>query len=528
MKKSITPFACLLLLVLGACTRETNQTPSRDLLIGTPTTFENVNELISLGSAFNATVLRQMFLWLADESLDPNNEGPTFAPRLARSWAFSEDRTELTFTLRDDVRWSDGVALTAEDVRFTWQAQVSPEVAYPYADIKDNIEDVEVLSPTEVRFHFSRASAASMVNAIDGGILPKHKWSALPFDQWREQPQWFQENLVTSGAFQLEAWEPRQRLVLSANPDYYEADLPKLDRVVFVNLEETTLRLNQLLAGEIDVLYGISPSGAPKIEADPNLTLHTYPSRQFSFIFWNTERPVFDDARTRRALAHGVNRQQIVDTLWGDLANPHESLISSWHWSHTQRDPLPYDPERARALLDEAGWTRTADGTRQRNGLPLRFELTTNPGNNERWDAMRMIADDLEALGVTVENRRIDFQQLNALNANHDFDATLTAFSMDTSLELGTLLHTESIDNGYNFGSYSNAEADRHIEAIRALTDIADATVHVQAIEDILRTEQPFLFLWEPMQLLASSNDVEVITDLVAPFSNLHLWSRTQ
>ena len=513
-------------------TTESDPAPGVDsgepLIIGTPTTFESVNELVASGSGFNTWVVRQMFLCLADENLDPSGADASFSPRLADSWSFSEDGLELTFQLRDDVRWSDGVPVTARDVRFTWQAQTSPDVAWNYADFKEGIRDVEVVDDHTVRFLFDEANSINMFAAVEGGILPSHAWSQLPFDQWRSQPEWFLEHLVVNGPYHLEDWQPRQRLVLEANPDYVEAGLPSIGRVIFLNIEEPAARLARLRSGEIDVVYGVDPADQAVIERSESLRLHAYPSRNFNLIFWNTERPWFAEAGVRRALALATDREEIVRTLWGDLAKTHESMISSWHWAHSGRDPLGHDPEAARRLLDEAGWLVGADGVRVKDGTRFSFELTTNPGDEVRWNAMQLIAEDLAEVGVEVRTRRIEFQRLSAMNYAHDFDATLTALSMDTSLETGHALHRESIDGGFNFGSFRNEEVEQHIEAIRKLVDIEvdreQARVHVAEIERLLQEEQPFLFLWEPLQLLAADSEVELVTDPLMPFAQLHRW----
>lgn len=529
--QAVTALATLVLVSCGPggeSTAPPAAEPDQPLLIGTPTSFESVNELVASGSAFNSWVLRQMFLWLADESLDSQGEAASFSPRLAESWSFSEDGRELTFRLRTDVRWSDGVPVTAGDVRFTWQAQTSPDVAWNYADFKEGIRDVEVIDEHTVRFHFDRAASINMFAAVEGGILPAHVWSELPFEQWRDQPEWFLEHLVVNGPYRLEEWQPRQRLVLARNPRYMEAGVPEVERVVFVNIEEPAARLARLRAGEIDVVYGVDPADRDVIERSDDLVLHAYPSRNFNLVFWNTERPWFEDAAVRRAMALAIDREEIVRTLWGDLARPHESMISSWHWAHSGREPLGHDAETARGLLDQAGWVAGDDGVRRKDGIRFSFELTTNPGDEVRWNAMQLIAEDLAEVGVEVKTRRIEFQRLNAMNYAHDFDATLTALSMDTSLETGYALHSEAIDGGFNFGSFRSAEMERHIEAIRGLVDIEvdreEARRHVAEIERLLQEQQPFLFLWEPMQLLAAHSDVEIVTDVLMPFAQLHRW----
>jgi peptide/nickel transport system substrate-binding protein len=520
-----------LLLALPSCTAEpeaqTAPATGNHLVIGATTTFETPNELITLSSDFNADIVRMMFLPLLQEQSDYQEGPPTFAPRLAESWSFSDDRLQLTFVLRDGLRWSDGQPITAEDVRFTWQAQTSEDVVWAYSFIKDAITDVEVVDPTTAVFHFSRPSATQLIDANEGVILPKHAWGKLPFDRWRKDPQYFLDNLITSGPFLLEDWKRQQQITLVRNPDYYEPGKPILDRVIFRYVREPAALFAQLLNGEIDMSLDMRPADAQRVVDAPGLSLVEFASRQYTFITWNLLRPQFTDKRVRQALAMAVDRQTIIDTLWFGHARLSDSPIISTVWAHNDRlRPWPYDPEGARHLLNRAGWVDSdGDGIREKDGMRFSFELTTNPGNQIRWDAMQMIRSQLRAVGIEAKPRRIEYETLSALNAAHDYDATLTALIIDTSLDLTGTLHSSSIDEGYNFGSFVNAEVDQQIELANAEIDQRQALPYYQRVQAIVHEEQPLLFLWEPYRMIGVRSHFHITPTALSSYFGIEDWS---
>lgn len=505
--------------------------PTDLAVVGTPAEFEGVNELVVAGSDFNAAIVNQLFVTLLEERPDFEEGPPTFAPYLAHSWEFSEDRTVLTFHLRDDVVWSDGTPLTADDVRFSWEAQTSPDVQWSYGFSKENISDVEVVDPVTVRYHFRRIYATQLLDANEGVILPRHAWSKLPFPEWRLQPQWFADHLVTAGPFQLERWQPQQSLELRRNPSYFLEGSPRLERMVFRNVRESSSLLAQLLAGEIDFTPQVRPADAQRVLREADLRLLEFPSRQYTCISWNLRQAqgLFSEAEVRRALAHAIDRQAIVDTLWFGYARVASSPILTSVWAHNRRvRPWPYDPQRARLLLERNGWIdRDGDGIREKNGIAFSFELTTNSGNQQRADAMQMIQTQLRAVGVEARPRIVELQRLTAMNVAHEYDATVTAFAIDTSLDLTYAFHTSAIEGGFNYGGYSSAEVDRLIDEFNAAVDQREALPVLHRLQEALHRDQPFLFLWEPYRLVGHRADLEgVRSNALSEYYHLREWHR--
>ena len=337
------------------------------------------NELIAPPTLAYAAINNQLYLSLMEEQGDLRDGPLAWAPGLAEEWQFSEDRLQLTLRLRPDALWSDGQPVTAEDVRFTWLAQTDLDVAWNYASSKESITEVEVVDARTVRFHFSAATGTQLDDIAPDRVLPGHAWESRPFAEWRSDPGWFFEHLVTGGPFRLASRTPGSELVLERNPDHFEAGLPRLERVVLRTTADSTALTNQLLAGELDVVTGIGARDALRIEGQPGLRLLTYPNRQFTFVSWNATKPWFRDPATRRALALAIDRQAIVDTIWHGYAQVGGSPIISSVWAHDpDLEPWPHDTAAARATLAEAGWMDAdGDGILERGGVPFRFELAT-------------------------------------------------------------------------------------------------------------------------------------------------------
>lgn len=497
------------------------------LVVGTVSDMGGVNEVINPSSRAFADVAYRMFLHLLEEQPDFRDHPPTFAPSLAETYEFSDDHLTLTFHLRDDAVWSDGQPVTAEDVRFTWQAQVHPAIVWDGAYFKDPIRNVEVVDEKTVRFHFDRVSPNQLVEANEGVILPAHVWGELPFDQWRESADFFRQNLVVSGPYRLERWTPQQETVLVRNERYFEKDLPYIDRVVFRHVPSNANQVLQLLSGDLDHVVQVPIEDIPRLRAADGVRIDSFWHRLYTYVAWNFDRPYFEDARVRRALAHAVDRENLIDTLWGEWARPSDSPIISDVWAHNAEiEPLAYDPDRARRLLDEAGWTDSdGDGVRDRNGQPLRFSLMTNQGNQPREDAVTLIRDYLEDVGVDVQPQIVEFHTMNALMGERDFDAVLGGWGMPTTLDLRYAFHTDSIAENANYMGYSNPEVDRLVEEMEQLPDIEEAGPILDRLQVLIHEDQPMMLLWESQRINGVRTRVKnVQSNLLSSYFDLEEW----
>lgn len=502
----------------AASTTTTEQTPAGPRRGGTVVTgwtaeLGGVNKLILPSLQINHEVLYRMFLHLAEEQPDYQEHPPTFKPLLATSWEFSPDHKVLTFHLRDGVVWSDGVPVTAEDVRWTWQAQINPDVAWEGVESKRWIRDVEVVDPHTVRFHFERAYARQFLDANESPVFPKHAWEKLPFSQWRQNADWFRQHLVVDGPFTIASWEPQQQLVLARNDRYFEKGLPYLDRVVLRLIPDQSSGFTQLLSGDLDFISQIAVQDAPRVKASPNLRLISFWANLYVAVGWNNDHPLFKDPEVRRALTLAIDRQTIVDTLLGpELGKVADSPILTTVWAHNDSiHPWPYDPAEARRILAAKGWRDSnGDGVLDKDGKPFGFELLSNAGNQLRADATVMIQDQLKKVGVRATPRQVEFSTLIDQTTAGKFEAAILGFTPDTSLDLTSNYHSNAIGgDGNNVVRYRNPEVDRLIVEAASRPDLAAMKSDLDQIQQLIHRDQPVTFLWESKRLTAINKRVQ-------------------
>lgn len=500
------------------------QEPRQEIVIATGSDISGVNELVP-STRLSQEIRAQLFHRLLVEQPTGAAGRPQFLPGLAKSWTFSPDHRELTFTLRDDIAWSDGQPVTAEDVRWTWLAWTSPELAFSSAYIKERIVDVVVDGPHSVRVIFDAPYRTQLLDANEGFVLPRRQWQQIPFAKWREDLRAFERDLVVSGPFTLASWTPQQEVVLV--PNRGSATPAKLDRVTFRLLPDQSSHVRQLRAGTVDVVLFVPPAEAAALDADPAFQLHAFPAGQYTYVGWNHNRPQLADAATRRALTQAIDRTALVETLWFGRAKVGVGPIPAESWAHhPELDPWPYDPEAARTALAAAGWADSdGDGTLDRNGLPLRLELLTNTGNATRRDAAAMIQAQLARVGVAIVPREVELNAMVAMNESGDYDAVIGAWGIDTSLDLRYAFHTAEIETGSNFVRYRNPEVDRLLDELReSLDDTATHTLLLR-LQEILHQDQPYTFLWEPQTLMAARANIHGLApSSLGALRNLGEW----
>jgi peptide/nickel transport system substrate-binding protein len=318
-------------------------------------------------------------------------------------------------------------------------------------------------------------------------------------------------------------------VVLEANAEY-PAGLggrPLLDRVVLRIVPEATTRLTELLTGAIHMNYLMQPEEARQLEGQTGATLMHYPGQEFLYLGWNNEREPFRDARVRRALAMAIDRDQLIEALLFGYGEPAAGMIPSWSPVDPAIEPVPFDPAGARALLAEAGWTAGPDGVLQRNGQPLRFTIITSE-DRLRQDISVVIQQQLRQVGVAAEVRAMEFQTLLQQHRGRDYDAVISAWTLDTfRVDPSPLFSCAEARNpgSPNRAGYCNPEADRLLEAgLRELDETRAREIWAD-FSRILREDQPITFLAWQEQLAGVHDSLQgVEVDVRGKFRTASRW----
>ena len=458
------------------------------LVLGAITDADAWNEYVSQQTvAIN--LLRRMYLRLAQEQGDTKDHPPTFTPLLANSWTTSDDGLTITFSLRGG-SWSDGTPITAEDVRFTWQAQTSPEVAWPGSTSKERIKAVQVFDDHTVAFVFDRKYPEMLADAIEGGIVPKHVFGQVPFKEWRTH-DWSTAK-VGSGPFLLSSWRPGEEITLVRNPRYMNPSRPFLDGVTVRIVPDIGNLETQLLAGTIDVVDGIPPADAKRMSAAKGVSVVAYDNPMFDYIGWNGAKAPFDDPAVRRALTLAIDRQGIVDDLlfgYGKVsASP---LLSSWWPSDARLTPWPYDPDEAKRILAQKGYGPDR---------PLTFELASNAGNRLRETVAVKIQEQLGRVGVRVTPRVLEMRALREASTAGKFDAYIGGWRFSGKIDLKSIFGSGAPSNVV---AYASEVTDHGLEALTSAEDWREAKSAYGRIAHQIHSDQPYTFLYEAKRLVA-------------------------
>ena len=415
-----------------------------------------------------------------------------FRPGLADSFTFSEDSLQVTFHIHPGITWHDGHPFTAEDVVFAHDVCRAPEINWSAVSWLDHITNVEAVDPLTVRFTYDERYMYQVVDANVCYPLPKHILGEVPFGEMANHP--IARAPVGNGPFRFVSWSSGQEVVLEANPDF-ALGRPHLNRITFRIVPDATNLATQIQNGDVDLWPRFTPpSYFPQFSSDPDLVVHSYPGRSYTYLAWNTQDPLFQDKRVRQALTLATNRQEIVDALvYGQGQVGTQPLISTI-WAHDPTiEPYPFDPDSARALLEAAGWTDAdGDGVREKDGQRLAFEMKTNTDNRLRVDIVTVLQQQLAAVGAEVTPDPLEFNQFIEEILDKNFQSAVAGWSVGIKAELtptfgeGELFNFVSADNPDLHGLIVEAELNRDMNAAKAIWSRAQRIIVDEAYYSFL------------------------------------------
>lgn len=423
-------------------------------------------------------------------------------PYLAESWEFSEDGTELTFHIRDDIYWHDGEPTTAADVAFTFERMIDPSVRFPGAAKWARYEPgAEVLDDHTVRFRMEpHLSALDPWRAT--GIMPAHLLAEVPPEELGQHP-FGGQCPVGNGPFVFSERVPDDRWSFVANPAF-PPDLgqARVDRYVYRIIPDQSTLMAELQAGGIDVYVQPLMEHIESIEASDHLKVVSGPSRSLAMIAWNTRREVLADKRVRQAIALAVDRAQMLEALRGGLGRRANGTIppGGRGYDASIEDRMPFDPARARTLLSQAGWEdRDGDGVRENaSGTPLSFTISFNSDNTERQRIAQIVQAQLSDVGFSVGLEGGEFGAIvsRVTDSSRDFDGVTLAWTSEFFVDDADLFHSDRIDGAMAFAGLSSPALDRILDAIPAAEDEVELERLYGQYQEALLEEQPFLFLY--------------------------------
>jgi peptide/nickel transport system substrate-binding protein/oligopeptide transport system substrate-binding protein len=431
----------------------------------------------------NWSMIKSLF----DGLMDYEPGTATLRPDLAESYEISDDGTVFTFKLRPGVKFHNGRELTADDVKYSIERVVNPETQSPgagfFGSIKgfdtpeDGLDGITVVDPTTIRFELSRPDATFL------HVMALNFAHVVPKEAVEEHGADFGKNPVGTGAYKMTEWTLGQRVVFEKNAEYWREGVPFLDKITFEVGQEPNVALLRLQRGEVDVLGDpIPPAQFLEVREHPEWgpliveggQLHT------GYVTMNVKTPPFDDVKVRQAVNHAINKERIVRIINNRGVPANQPLPPSMPGYDEGYEGYAYDPEKAKALLAEAG---------QSAGFATElYAMNTDP--NPR--IAQAIQQDLAAIGIQAEIKSL--AQANVIEAGGNGSAPMIwsggmawiADFPDPSNFYGPILGCGgAVQGGWNWAWYCNEAIDKRATEADAMADPAQAAEREEAWRSI-------------------------------------------
>jgi len=464
----------------------------------------------------------EMLILAYDLLLNYSPSDLSAVPGLAESWEVSEDGRTWTFKIREGVKWSDGTPLTAHDIafsfNFTWKNK-GTGVFRSYVGVPKSFT-----APDDTTFvwEMEEATTSPLVPPYVP-ILPEHIWKKYDGLDYTHIEGFKNVPAVGSGAFVLEDWKPGEFFRMSANKEYWDG-APIIDEVIFRVFENQETMLLALKSGEIDAAEGIEPSLFESLQNEPTIEMIASNENEMSNLAFNlipegekaaagayggdpdavsTSHPALQDVNVRRAIAHSIDKQTMVDTMllgYGSVADSFLLPVFSQWYKPAEGDQLyDFDIEEANRLYDEGGYLDTdGDGVREmpNGGEPLVFDLVALADDTYSPDASKLIKGWLELTGWKVDMHVVSTKRALDLWGISDFDAYVWGWGGEPDPEFMLSIFTTDECGIWSDGCYSDKAYDEMYEAQRLETDLDKRVETVFQMQDKFYEDVPEIMLF--------------------------------
>ena len=421
---------------------------------------------------------------------------------LAESWDVSPDGLTITFKLRRGVKWQDGKDFTAHDVMFGFQTIISPNTRTAYSGDYREVKEARVIDDHTFQVSYRRPFAPGLSSWGSLVVLPKH---LLEGQDINTTP--FSRKPVGTGPYRFKEWKTGEKIVLTANPGYFDGQ-PWIDGFVYRIIPDPATMFLELRAGGIDFM-GLTPmqfkrqTETYKIRRD----FHKYQYLAFAYTYlgYNLKDAKFQDLRVRQAITYAIDKKEIIDGVllgMGLVATGPYKPDTPWYNSKVKE--YPYDVEKAKALLAQAGWKPSGrEGILTKEGKPFEFTILTNQGNEARARCAEIIQRRLAAVGIKVKIRTVEWAAfINDFIDRKNFETVMLGWTLGQDPDIYDIWHSSKVGpKELNFISYQNKEVDSLLEKGRFTFDSQIRKACYDRIQEILAEEQPYTFLYVPYAL---------------------------
>lgn len=535
-------------LIFVSCSRQDDN--SGRIVIGITADAETINPLYSF-SVNEANINELLFLSLVKHNWNNEKGDIESEPMLAESWNWNDDSLSITISLRDDVEWSDGKKVTADDVVFSFDIYSDPDVqSYVYGAFENFYTDkenhvlvdktFEILSPYKLVVKFKPGSNPSLFN-IDFPIIPKHIFEKI--DRKAINNSQVNSNPVTNGPFRLKKWVRNQYIILEKNPKSFLTKDETINELVFKIVPEYNSRLSQLKTGEIDVMESIKTDDIEDIKKFESITIENVKGRTYDYIGWsNIDREeynlnkkikpnsLFGSGKVRMALTHAINRNEILKSYLKNNGSLCVGPVSPIFKKaiNTSIQPYEYNPARAKNLLEEEGWKDSNhDGTLDKGKQKFEFTLTIPSGNPRRSYAATVVKQNLNEIGINVNIESIELGTFINKLSTRAIDTWMAGWVTPLPIDLGISWHSDLETTPFNYAGYQNKEVDAILDEIKKSRNENQKNILLKKIQEILHRDEPSTLLYWVDNIVAFNNSIEGMN--INPLGVIHhCWNWTK
>jgi len=449
-------------------------------------------------------------------------DGVTVVPDLATDWSVSDDGLTWTFTLREGVTWHDGEPFDADDVKFTLDNIVSPDVNAQFRTALAGVTEVTVVDPQTVSITSEQPlSSLPTLLAYNIAIAPQH---ILEGEDLNETPN-FVQSPVGTGPYRVVDIAPGDRVVLEAYPDYFDG-APGIQSLTYRVVPDVNQVVAQLQTGELDMAM-VEAANRSTLEGSGNVSFTSTLETSTFCIYTNNHRSPFDDAVVRKAATLAIDRQLIVDELLlgeAEVATgPYSPAFGDFY--NDSLEPYPYDMEQAEALMSDAGFEKDG-GVWAKDGERVSIELLVDQGNPVREQLAQVVQQFLLDFGFEVELAVVEWSVYIERGSGNpgDYDSRtgwrFTSPDPDKTTEYGT-------DGTVNHYGYSNPEVDELFQQGRVELDLETRVDIYHQIQQLIYDDVAIIWMYYPRSLFAYNSRIQNVPEINFRNALLYVYQMT-
>lgn len=435
--------------------------------------------------------------YIYETLIERDKESLKLKPLLAYKWEISSDKLKYTFYIRRNIKWHDGVELTADDVIFSFNKIKDPKVDAPHLrNYYKDVQKVEKIDKYTVRFTYSKPYFLALEFCGGMPILPKHIFEKGDFNTHPNN-----RHPIGTGPYIFLKWDTGREIVLKRNPDYWGKKKPYIEKIIFKIITDDTVALHLLKREDLD-LSGLRPiQWARQTESKKfkkrfkKLSFYT---PNYYYIGWNLRKPYFKDRRVRQALTHLIDREMILKYLlfgFGKITTGPFYYFSDAY----DRDVKPYEysVEKAKKLLKEAGWIDSNnDGILDKDGIDFKFTFLISSASKFAEQLGIILKEEFKKVGIILEIKKLEWATFIQQIDERKFDAVTLGWSMGIEQDPYQIWHSSQAERGSNFVGFKNKRVDYLIEKARTEFNREKRNEMFKEIHRIIHYEQPYTFLF--------------------------------